>query len=94
MKTSVNWLKSYVDMPWTTAELAGRLTLAGLEVEGIETLGAVPETVVVGQILSREAHPNADRLSVCRVEVGASEPLQVVCGAPNCDAGLKVACAL
>jgi len=94
MKTSVNWLKSYVDMPWTTAELAERLTLAGLEVEGIETLGAVPETVVVGQILSREAHPNADRLSVCRVEVGASEPLQVVCGAPNCDAGVKVACAL
>ncbi len=94
MKTSVNWLKSYVDMPWTTAELAERLTLAGLEVEGIETLGAVPETVVVGQILSREPHPNADRLSVCRVEVGAAEPLQVVCGAPNCDAGLKVACAL
>lgn len=94
MKTSVNWLKSYVDMPWTTPELAERLTLAGLEVEGIETLGAVPETVVVGQILSREPHPNADRLSVCRVEVGAPEPLQVVCGAPNCDAGLKVACAL
>lgn len=94
MKTSVNWLKQYVDIPWSAEELAERLTLAGLEVEGIERLGVVPPSVVVGHILKREAHPNADRLSVCTVTTGGEAPLQVVCGAPNCDAGQKVAVAL
>jgi len=94
MKTSIQWLANYIDIPWDPAELAERLTLAGLEVEGIERLGVLPDTVVVGQILRREPHPNADRLSLLTVDVGGGAPLPVVCGAPNCDAGLKVACAL
>jgi len=90
MKTSVNWLRAYVDMPWPAAELAERLTLAGLEVEGIVALGNVPEGVVVGRIVKRDAHPNADRLSVCEVDDGSGELKQVVCGAANCDAGKLV----
>ena len=94
MKTSTTWLSRYVDLPWEPRELAEKLTLAGLEVEGIETIGEVPDTVVVGKILTREAHPNADRLSVCTVDVGGETPLQIVCGAPNCDIGVKAPCAL
>jgi phenylalanyl-tRNA synthetase beta chain len=94
MKTSIQWLANYIDMPWGPDELAERLTLAGLEVEGIERLGVLPDTVVVGQILRREPHPDADRLSVLSVSTGGEAPLQIVCGAPNCAAGLKVACAL
>jgi phenylalanyl-tRNA synthetase beta chain len=94
MKTSIRWLQNYIDIPWEAAELAERLTLAGLEVEGIERLGELPPTVVVGEILTRATHPNADRLSICTVGTGAATPLQVVCGAPNCDAGQKIACAL
>jgi phenylalanyl-tRNA synthetase beta chain len=94
MKTSIRWLANYIDIPWDADELAERLTLAGLEVEGSERLGALPDTVLVGQILRREPHPNADRLSVLTVTTGAAAPLQIVCGAPNCAVGLKVACAL
>jgi len=94
MKTSLKWLSEYVDIPWDASELADRLTLAGLEVEGIDQIGSVPQTVVVGQVLSRGKHPDADRLSVCRVDVGQNEPLQIVCGAPNCDPGLKAPVAL
>lgn len=90
MKTSIEWLKRYVDIPWPAGELAERLTMAGLEVEGIECLGTVPAEVIVAEILSREPHPNADRLSVCRVDAGPLGNLQIVCGAPNCDAGMKV----
>jgi phenylalanyl-tRNA synthetase beta chain len=94
MKTSTRWLRNYIDIPWEAGELAERLTLAGLEVEGIEHLGVLPPSVVVGEILARAPHPNADRLSVCTVGTGAAAPLQIVCGAPNCDAGQKIACAL
>lgn len=90
MKTSVQWLRNYVDIPWNVNEMADRLTFAGLEVEGIESVGGVPTGIVVGQILTREKHPNADKLSVCTVDVGEEAPLQIVCGAPNCDAGNKV----
>ncbi|NOY80029.1 MAG: phenylalanine--tRNA ligase subunit beta [Kiritimatiellaeota bacterium] len=89
MKTSVQWLKEYTDIPWPPDELAERLTLAGLEVEGVEQFGRPPAGVVVGEILERRPHPSADRLSICRVDVGAGDPVQVVCGAPNCDAGVK-----
>jgi phenylalanyl-tRNA synthetase beta chain len=94
MKTSIKWLKNYIDIDWQPAEMAERLTMAGLEVEGIESTCEVPETVVVAEILDRQPHPDADKLSVCSVNVGADEPLQIVCGAPNCDAGKKVPCAL
>lgn len=93
MKTSIQWLRNYIDIPWKPAELAERLTMAGLEVEGMETLGEIPATVVVAEILTRQPHPDADKLSVCTVNVGAAEPLQIVCGAPNCDAGKRVPCA-
>ncbi|MDT8391303.1 MAG: phenylalanine--tRNA ligase subunit beta [Lentisphaeria bacterium] len=87
MKTSLKWLSNYIDLPWDDRGLADNLTLAGLEVEGIETVGGVPEGVVAGKILSRDPHPNADKLSVCGVTVGGGDSLQIVCGAPNCDAG-------
>ncbi|MCK5806080.1 MAG: phenylalanine--tRNA ligase subunit beta, partial [Lentisphaeria bacterium] len=89
MKTSIQWLKNYIDIPWEPRELAERLTLAGLEVEGIEEVGGVAKGVVVGEILTRESHPNADKLSVCTVDIGEEGPLQIVCGAPNCDPGVK-----
>ena len=94
MKTSIDWLQRYIDIPWTPRELAEKLTLAGLEVEGIFAIGALPDTVVVGRILERSPHPNADKLSVCAVDAGRDAPLQIVCGAPNCDAGRKVPVAL
>ncbi len=94
MKTSLRWLRQYFDFSWSVDELAEALTLAGLEVEGIERPGKVPDEVVVGEILERQDHPNANRLSLCRVEVGAEEPLQIVCGAANCQAGCRVPVAL
>lgn len=90
MKTSVNWLSRYVDIPWTPKELAARLTAVGLEVEGIELTGEIPAGVIVAEILSRNPHSNSDHLSVCTVNTGQGKPLQIVCGAPNCDAGQKV----
>lgn len=90
MKTSLNWLKDYTDIPWSAQELAARLTNVGLEPEGIETTGTVPEGVVVARILSRVPHPNSDHMSICMVDPGSGEPLQIVCGAPNCDAGCRV----
>ena len=86
MKISFKWLKRYLDLPLTPDELAAKLTMAGLEVEGIERAGSVPEGVVTAKILSREKHANSDHLSVCKVDKG-DEVLQIVCGAPNCDAG-------
>src|SRR5690606_32518738 len=73
-----------------TEELSHRLTMAGLEVE--ETQAAAPpfNGIVVGHIIEVEQHPNADRLRVCRVDDGSGESLQIVCGAPNAAAGLKV----
>ena len=91
MKTSHNWLRDYVDISWTPDELADELTMAGLEVEKIEALCDLPDSVVVGHILDRQPHPDADKLSVCQVDDGTGEPLQVVCGAPNCDAGSRIA---
>lgn len=88
MKTSVEWLSEYIDIPWQPRELAARLTSAGLEVEGIENTGNVPDGVVTAKILSRSPHPNSDHMSVCLVSTGENtDPIQVVCGAPNCDAG-------
>ncbi|MGC1480073.1 MAG: phenylalanine--tRNA ligase subunit beta [Chthoniobacterales bacterium] len=94
MKISVNWLKEYVDYVDSPPELAERLTLAGLEVEEISEHGADFPNVVVGQILASEPHPNADRLSVCRVDDGSGEPRQIVCGAKNYRVNDKVPVAL
>ncbi len=89
MKVSYNWLLEYVDISCSVTELAEKMTMAGIEVEAIETAQTVPTGIVVGEILERNQHPNADKLSVCRVFDGEKE-LQIVCGAPNCDAGKKV----
>ncbi|MGL4855146.1 MAG: phenylalanine--tRNA ligase subunit beta, partial [Lentisphaeria bacterium] len=89
MKTSVNWLKEYIKFDCSMQQLSDDLSLAGLEVEAIHALNKIDERIVVGKILSRNPHPDADKLSVCEVTTG-SETLQIVCGAPNCDAGNKV----
>lgn len=86
MNISYNWLKKYIDLSLTADELPAKLTMAGLEVEGIEKTGSIPEGVVTAKILSRNPHENSDHLSVCQVDKG-DEILQIVCGAPNCDAG-------
>ncbi len=95
MKVSLNWLREYVDYDGTPNALAELLTMAGVEVERIETRGLNLDKVVVAQILSREQHPNADRLGVCRVEDGSGQPpRQIVCGATNYKVGDKVPLAL
>jgi phenylalanyl-tRNA synthetase beta chain len=94
MKFTYNWLKQYVDFNWSPEELAEKLTFAGIEVEEVVSLGGkIPEQVVIAQILSSEKHPNADKLSVCRVNDGNGER-QIVCGAKNYKVGDKVPLAL
>ncbi len=90
MNISRKWLADYVPVDCDLATLCGKLTMAGIEVEKIEEKGSIPAGVVVGRILERKPHPDSDHLSVCRVDVGAAEALQIVCGAPNCDAGKTV----
>lgn len=94
MKISLEWLAQYLQLPVSVDALAATLTDGGTEVVGFVTRGEVPEKVVVGQILSSEQHPNADRLSVCRVDDGSGEPRQIVCGAKNYRVGDKVPLAL
>jgi phenylalanyl-tRNA synthetase beta chain len=93
MKISLTWLKRYIDVKLSPEALAERLTMQGLEVESIERTGAVYDGFVVGEVLEVARHPNADKLSVCRVSTG-KESLQIVCGAPNVAKGQKVAVGL
>ena len=90
MKVSLNWLKQYIELKSSPEELAHSLTMAGLEVEEISKRGEIPDGVVVAKILSREKHPNSDHLSICQVDAGNGSVVQIVCGAPNCDAGNTV----
>jgi phenylalanyl-tRNA synthetase beta chain len=90
MKVTHNWLKQYVDFNWSPEELAERLTMLGLEVEGIQKLAGEFEGIVVGQVVTKDKHPNADKLTVCRVHDGRGER-QIVCGATNFTPGDKVA---
>ena len=87
MKFSENWLRSFVDIPADSATLARRLTLSGLEVAGVETIGGALDGVIVARITACGRHPDADKLHVCRVDTGKGE-VQIVCGAPNARAGL------
>jgi phenylalanyl-tRNA synthetase beta chain len=87
MKISDQWLREWLHTELESDELAERLTNLGLEVDGVERLGDNLDQVVVGRVLDVSGHANADRLSVCRVDVGGKEPLQIVCGAPNVEAG-------
>ena len=86
MNISRKWLSDYVELNCDDAVLCHKLTMAGIEVEKVETVSVVPAGVIAAKILSREPHPNSDHLSVCQVFDGR-ENLQIVCGAPNCDAG-------
>jgi phenylalanyl-tRNA synthetase beta chain len=94
MQFSESWLRSFVNPDWTTAELSHALTMAGLEVEEERPAAPPFQGVVVAQVKHVEPHPNADKLKVCQVDVGAAHLLQIVCGAPNVVAGMKVPCAL
>ena len=89
MRVPLSWLRDYVDIQLTPEQLAERLTLLGMEVKGLERWGADWENVVVGELLSVEAHPRADRLSLTRVSVGSGEPLEIVCGATNIAPGQR-----
>src|SRR5712671_5179487 len=89
MKVTLNWLKQYVDFNWSPDETTERLTMLGLEVEGVQKLGGEFEGIVVAQVITRDKHPNADKLSLCRVNDGTGER-QIVCGAQNFKAGDKV----
>ena len=88
MRTPLSWLTDYIELTETPRQLADRLTFSGTEVEGIETIGSDFTGFVVAEVRAVERHPNADKLSVCKVFDGAQE-LQVVCGAPNVTAGGK-----
>jgi phenylalanyl-tRNA synthetase beta chain len=94
MRVPYGWLREYCDPEMDPAALADRLVMTGTEVERVETVGpSSGEGFVVGKVLEREQHPNADRLSVCRVDTGDGERT-IVCGAPNVDAGQTVAVVL
>src|SRR6266702_5630430 len=94
MKSSVNWLREFVDLPPSVDALAELLTLAGVEIEGTEQRGANIDKVVVAQITASTQHPNADRLTVCEVDDGSGTKRQIVCGATNYKVGDKVPLAL
>lgn len=92
MRVPLRWLAEWIALP-PEPELLARLTQGGLEVEGVERVGPDLSGVRVGLVVSRERHPNADRLALCRVDLGGGEPVEIVCGAPNVAAGQKVAVA-
>lgn len=94
MQFSENWLRTMVDPKLTSDELSHLLTMAGLEVEDVEPVAPPFNHVVVAQVMHVEKHPNADRLNVCQVDAGTGTLLNIVCGAPNVRAGMKVPCAL
>ncbi|MEY3651823.1 MAG: phenylalanine tRNA synthetase, beta subunit, partial [Pseudomonadota bacterium] len=94
MQFSEQWLRQYTNPSIDTDALSHLLTMAGLEVEDLAGVGADFNKVVIAEIVSADKHPDADRLQVLKVNVGAAEPLQIVCGASNARVGLKAPCAL
>jgi phenylalanyl-tRNA synthetase beta chain len=95
MQLSESWLRTFVDPDLTTDELAHELTMRGLEIEDVLAVAPRFTGIVVGEVLEVAKHPNADRLSVCRVNVGTGHAtLNIVCGAPNVAVGIKVPCAM
>ena len=90
MKLTLNWLKDHLETDATAEQIADKLTSIGLEVEGITDAGAALKDFIVGEVLTAEKHPNADKLRLCTVSAGDGAPLQIVCGAPNARAGIKV----
>ena len=93
MKISHLWLRSYIDFDETPGQISQILTASGLEVESVERHESIKgglEGLVIGRVKSCKKHPNADKLSLCKVDIGAAEPLSIVCGAPNVAEGQKV----
>src|SRR5688572_30205296 len=93
MRISLNWLRDWVDTGDDVPALAHALTMAGLEIEGVERAGPALTGIVVGEIRSITKHPDAEKLNVCRVFTGTDE-VQIVCGAPNVSVGMKAPLAL
>src|SRR3954452_21951242 len=94
MFVSYKWLQDYVDLSGiSAAELADKITKSGIEVEGVEKKSEGLKGVVIGHVLECEKHPDADKLSKCLVDIGAEQPVQIICGAPNVAQGQKVAVA-
>src|SRR5271156_4689668 len=94
MKLSEAWLREWVDTDLALEALCDRLTMTGLEVEGVEPVSEPFAKVVVGKVLHVKKHNDSDQLHICEVEVGMFKPLTIVCGAANVKAGMKVAAAL
>ena len=94
MQFSESWLRTFCNPPISTQQLADTLTMAGLEIEDLKPIAPAFTKIVVGEIKEAVQHPNADRLRVCKVDVGQSELLDIVCGAPNARVGIRVPCAL
>ncbi|GAB2603256.1 phenylalanine--tRNA ligase subunit beta [Spirosoma areae] len=97
MEVSYKWLQEFIELPESPQEVGKLLTATGLEVEGIEKIEAIPgglEGVVIGEVVTCTKHPDADKLSLTTVDVGAEQPLPIVCGAPNVAVGQKVVVAL
>jgi len=93
MKISYNWLNNYLNLNLPIDEISSILTDIGLEVEGVQEIESIKgglKGVVIGEVLSKIQHPNADRLNLTTINVGEIEPLQIVCGAKNIDVGQKV----
>jgi phenylalanyl-tRNA synthetase beta chain len=90
MRVPLSWLKEFVDVALPVEALCDRLDMTGTKVEAVHRTGAALDGVVVGRVLTREQHPNADKLSYCSVDIGAGEPLKIVCGADNFTAGDRV----
>ncbi len=94
MRISLRWLKSYLNFDLPVDELLDTITMAGLEVEEEIDLGMRSGKLVIGRVLETAPHPQADKLTLCKVDAGAGEPLSIVCGAPNVRPGMVVPCAL
>jgi len=94
MKVSLNWLKEYVNVDLDPLVIAEKLTMAGLEVEAVEERYNYLDNIVAAKVIEVNKHPNADKLSVCKVDAGGEEQIQIVCGAPNVYEGMIVPCAL
>src|SRR5262245_58250279 len=89
MKFTFSWLKEHLDTDASVSAIADKLTMIGLEVESLDVKAKVLAPFTIARVISAEKHPDADRLRVCMVDTGASDPVQVVCGAPNARAGMK-----
>ena len=90
MRLSLKWVSDYVAVPEDVQAFCDRLDLTGTGVEGVEKFGSALEGVVVGHVLTCDEHPDSDHMHVVTVDVGGAEPVQIVCGAPNIAADIKV----